>query len=151
MADIPDILFLRGNAAFSAFRLQSLQQLLQTVSPGARITGADYWHIVKLNAPLTDAERAQLGALLEQGADDGRAEGELCQLFQLFLVVPRLGTLSPWSSKATDIAWNCGLRAIERIERGIAYHIDGVNPDQRTQVVALLHDRMTETVLADFA
>ncbi|MBV5269688.1 MAG: hypothetical protein JZU55_07015, partial [Afipia sp.] len=64
---------------------------------------------------------------------------------------PRIGTISPWSSKATDIAWNCGLDAIERIERGIAYRIEGVSAESRPQIAALLHDRMIETVLGDFA
>ena len=144
MADISELLFLRGHAAFSAFRLQSLQQRLQQSFPGARIVSADYWHITKLNAALSGAERGQLAALLEEAADATEAAAEL------FLVVPRLGTISPWSSKATDIAWNCGLRAIERIERGIAYRIEGANSGQRQQVAAMLHDRMIETVLADF-
>src|SRR5687767_15830624 len=64
----------------------------------------------------------------------------------VFLVVPRLGTLSPWSSKATDIAHNCGLAAVTRIERGTVYFTDSRSPD----IAALLHDRMTQTVLRSF-
>src|SRR5213078_4876601 len=64
----------------------------------------------------------------------------------LFLVVPRLGTVSPWSSKATDIARNCGLARVRRIERGTAYYVDSSRPE----IAALLHDRMTETVLESF-
>ena len=70
----------------------------------------------------------------------------------LFLVTPRTGTISPWSSKATDIAHNCGLSMIERIERGIAYDVQTspvLSDAQRNQLAALLHDRMTEMVLAD--
>ena len=140
-----DILFLRGASAFSAFRLQGLQQRIQALVPGARIVSADYWHIVKLNATLDDGARRQLGALLEEHGDEGQAKGDL------YLVTPRIGTISPWSSKATDIAWNCGLSAVERIERGVAYRIEGVSGELRAQVAALLHDRMIETVLADFA
>src|SRR3970282_1438891 len=69
----------------------------------------------------------------------------------LFLVVPRLGTISPWSSKATDIARNCGLTGIRRIERGIAYHVSSGasnSADGRARIAPLLHDRMTESVLA---
>ena len=143
--DRSELLFLRGQAAFSAFRLQSLQQRLQTSYAGVRIVSADYWHIAKLNAALDGAAREQLAALLEEDKAGADAPGEL------FLVVPRLGTISPWSSKATDIAWNCGLRSIERIERGVAFRIDGASSEQRKQVAAMLHDRMTETVLADFA
>ena len=65
---------------------------------------------------------------------------------ELILVVPRLGTISPWSSKATDIARKCGLPDVRRIERGIAYYVDGA-PGRRWELAALLHDRMTETVL----
>ena len=140
-----DILFLRGASAFSAFRLQGLQQRIQALVPGARIVSADYWHIVKLNATLDDGARRQLGALLEEHGDEGQAKGDL------YLVTPRIGTISPWSSKATDIAWNCGLSAVERIERGVAYRIEGVSGELRAQVAALLHDRMIETVLTDFA
>jgi phosphoribosylformylglycinamidine synthase len=142
-----DILFLRGAPAFSAFRLQALQQRLQAVAPEARLVDADYWHIAKLKTALETTGRDQLAALLEE-QPAVEAAGEL------FLVTPRIGTISPWSSKATDIAWNCGLAGIERIERGIAYRIEGLEnlaAPARTQVCALLHDRMTETVLGDFA
>ena len=139
-----DLLSLRGAPAFSAFRLQGLQQRLQAIVSGARIASADYWHFVKLNKGLDDGARKQLAALLEERGDDGRVCGEL------YLVTPRVGTISPWSSKATDIAWNCGLDAVERIERGIAFRIEGVSATHRAHVAALLHDRMIETVLADF-
>ena len=141
-----DILFLRGAAAFSAFRLQGLQQRLQVAVPGAAIVSADYWHFVKLNAPLLDAGRRQLAALLDE-----RVSEEGADEVPLFLVTPRVGTISPWSSKATDIAWNCGLDAVERIERGIAFRIAGIDAARRGVVAALLHDRMIETVLGDFA
>ncbi len=65
----------------------------------------------------------------------------------LFLVVPRLGTISPWSSKATDIAGLCGLDALKRIERGIAYTVSGISHALHADCTALLHDRMTESVL----
>ena len=138
-----DILFLRGAPAFSVFRLQGLQQRIQAVVPGGRIVSAEYWHFAKLNKPLADEGRRQLAALLEERPADPAESGEL------FLVTPRIGTISPWSSKATDIAWNCGLDAVERIERGIALRIEGCGK-MRVQVAALLHDRMIEAVLADF-
>ena len=73
----------------------------------------------------------------------------------LFLVVPRLGTISPWSSKATDIAKHCALEAIERIERGVAFWIEredgsALTDGERRALMPHLHDRMTETVLASF-
>ena len=67
------------------------------------------------------------------------------------MIAPRIGTISPWASKATDIARNCGLDNIERIERGMAVWIEGALTEaQKQQWAALLHDRMTESVLADF-
>ena len=138
-----DILFLRGAPALSVFRLQGLQQALQGVAPGVRIAGADYWHFAKLKQELTPEARRQLAELLEDRPMAARRG-------HLFLVTPRVGTISPWSSKATDIAWNCGLADVERIERGIAYDIEGVSEAQLSAVTALLHDRMVETVLNDF-
>ncbi|MEY8200383.1 MAG: phosphoribosylformylglycinamidine synthase, partial [Colwellia sp.] len=72
------------------------------------------------------------------------------------LVTPRPGTISPWSSKSTDIAHNCGLEKVERLERGMAYYItlaDNTNltVDQKTQLSSLLHDRMMESVFNNFA
>ncbi len=141
-----DILFLRGAAAFSAFRLQGVQQRLQTIVPGAAILSADYWHFAKLKAALSEEGGKQLAALLEERAPEIAADDAA-----LFLVTPRIGTISPWSSKATDIAWNCGLGAVERIERGVAFRIVGVDAGVRDAVAAMLHDRMIETVLDDFA
>ncbi|WP_305072398.1 phosphoribosylformylglycinamidine synthase [Propionivibrio sp.] len=139
-----DILFLRGAPAFSVFRLQGLQQRIQAVAPGASIVSAEYWHFASLKLALGDTERKQLAALLEERPAESASKGVL------FLVTPRIGTISPWSSKATDIALNSGLTAIDRIERGIAFRIEGVTEAQRAAVAALLHDRMIEAVLASF-
>src|SRR5690606_24740892 len=71
---------------------------------------------------------------------------------QLILVTPRPGTISPWSSKATDIARNCGLNQVKRLERGIAYYVEATAPlsaQQLQQVAALLHDRMMEAVCTE--
>ncbi len=139
-----DLLFLRGAPAFSAFRLQRLQQRISVAEPGATLVAADHWHFAALTRPLDDAQRAQLEALLEARAPEATA-GEL------FLVTPRIGTISPWSSKATDIAWNSGIDAVERIERGIAFRVAArqgtFTPEARARIAALLHDRMTESVL----
>ncbi|MDQ5941747.1 MAG: phosphoribosylformylglycinamidine synthase [Pseudomonadota bacterium] len=97
------IIFLRGAPAFSAFRLQRLTQILVSAVPGVRSVEADYWHIVAARDNLADDVRESLAALLEAQAEPASVKGTL------FLVVPRIGTISPWSSKATDIAWNCGL------------------------------------------
>lgn len=142
-----DIIFLRGAPAFSSFRQQGLQQRLQATFPKAEIVSCDYWHFAKTNTPLDDAARTQLAALLEEKAAD---TAQLDSDYQQFLVTPRIGTISPWSSKATDIAWNCGIQAIERIERGIYFVIRGITLADRQATAALIHDRMTETVLQNF-
>jgi phosphoribosylformylglycinamidine synthase len=143
-----DIIFLRGAPAFSAFRLQGVQQAVASAVTGARVASAEYWHFAVLSRPLMGEQRAQLAALLEERASGDAGGGEL------FLVTPRIGTISPWSSKATDIAWNSGLDAVERIERGIAYRIEmkrgALSAEERARVVALIHDRMIETVLGSF-
>ena len=101
------ILKLRGSPAFSAFRIEKLKRRLDGVS-FSRLS-ADYWHFVETARPLTDQESSVLVKLLEYGpAVEKQEKGEL------FVVVPRFGTVSPWASKATDIAHSCGLTAIGR-------------------------------------
>ncbi len=140
-----DTLFLRGNPAISAFRLQALQGRIREVVPTAVILSAEYWHFVRVSKAPSRAGRHRLASLLEERARETGVGGAL------FLVTPRIGTVSPWSSKASEIAWNCGLLAVERIERGIAYRLDGLPATNHEKIAALLHDRMTETVLCDFA
>jgi phosphoribosylformylglycinamidine synthase len=142
------MLILRGAPALSEFRLNKLQQRLQVACGAAVDVYAEYVHFVDVDAALDDAAQARLERLLAYGPRRvARQAGG-----SLFLVVPRPGTISPWSSKATDIARNCGLSAVRRIERGIAYWTgDEVNDDARCQALAgVLHDRMTEAVLGDF-
>ena len=144
---MPPILHLAGSAALSAFRLEKLQASLHRTSlAGARIT-TRYWHFVELERSLSDAERGVLDRLLSYGPSARpEAEGET------LLVVPRIGTISPWSSKATDIATHCGLHAVTRIERGIVFHVarrgSALDESERATLLPLIHDRMTETVLA---
>ena len=133
------ILQLRGPCALSEFRLAKLLACLKKVDPGIRSVGAEFWHFVETDGALPPEQRALLERLLAYG-ELAASRGDS------YLVVPRLGTLSPWSSKATDIARNCGLAAVKRIERGTAYYVDSKQPG----IAALLHDRMTETVLASF-
>ncbi len=143
-----ELLCLKGDPVFSAFRLQRLYSRLRAFLPDLAEATAEYWHVVALRRVLTADERAKLAMLLEE-RPAGEASGEL------FLVTPRIGTISPWSSKATDIAWNCDLNGIERIERGIAFRLQvnsgrAMTADERKAAAALLHDRMTESVLSSF-
>ena len=141
---MPQILQLRGPRALSEFRLAKLLAVLQKADPGVRGVAAEFRHFVECERALDAAGRALLGRLLDYGRAEAEPGGEG------FLVVPRLGTISPWSSKATDIARNCGLAGVTRIERGTHYFLSGrvARPDA---VAALLHDRMTETVLRSTA
>ena len=126
----------------------SPQPIPATASP--RIA-ATYWHFVELARPLAADERATLERLLTYGPE---AHGRRRRGGAPLLVVPRPGTISPWSSKATDIARNCGLAAVARIERGVVYRVatrDGAPLDAAIarRCCRCIHDRMTEAVLDD--
>ena len=146
---MPDILSLRGRSALSPFRVAKLVASLTAASPQARVERiqATHWHFVELLRPLSSEERAKLERLLEYGPRTEPAE----ERGELLLVVPRPGTISPWSSKATDIAHNCGLDAVNRIERGTLYHVaissaHNFDDADRSALLPLIHDRMTEAV-----
>ncbi|RUO32790.1 phosphoribosylformylglycinamidine synthase [Aliidiomarina sanyensis] len=140
---------LRGSPALSDFRAEKLLQRLQTAALPVTALYAEFVHFVQVSAPLSVAHQEVLAALLTYGP---KREAHVPE-GQLIVVTPRVGTISPWASKATDIAHNCGLEAIERIERGVAYYLEGeLSPEQRKQAAMLLHDRMTEStfeLLAD--
>jgi len=138
---VPQVLQLRGPRALSEFRLAKLRSALQKIDPDLRSLQAELRYFVQTERPLDAGERERLERLLDDGTPmSPPAQGEV------FLVVPRLGTLSPWSSKATDIARNCGLSAVTRIERGTVYLTDS----KRQEIAAPLHDRMTQTVLRSY-
>ena len=141
-----EFITLRGRNALSRFRINKLQSSLA----GTPVIGicADYWHFVEVARPLAPSEQATLERLLTYGphsvahADEG----------ELALVIPRPGTISPWASKATDIARSCGLDAVTRIERGIGYRLATrdrrkLTAGERGVVVVQIHDRMTEAVM----
>jgi len=139
-----EILKLRGASALSASRLERLSQSLKSVVSGLRGLAAEHWYFVEINAPLTAAESEKLANLLGAYPEGDAPSGSL------LLVTPRVGTISPWSSKATDIAHNCGFAKIVRIERGTAYTLDlrsVLNEATKASVLPILHDRMTESVL----
>jgi phosphoribosylformylglycinamidine synthase len=139
-----------GGSALSAFRVQQLLPALQTVHDKiSGISGRHVHLVASLDVP-SDALKQQLSALLTYGEPYGGAiDGTL------IVVTPRFGTVSPWASKATDIAHNCGL-AIKRVERIVEYRLTlksgllsrpSINPEQLVQIADLLHDRMTESVM----
>jgi len=137
------MLVIPGRAALSAGRLAKRLAKIQSQNPALSALSARYVHFVDLeDAQLSADEQRLLERLLEYGPRDASAElaGEH------FFVVPRLGTISPWASKATDIAKICGLPQIRRVERGVEYIVQGSirNVDA---LLRTLHDRMTESVL----
>ncbi|HEX8961644.1 MAG TPA: phosphoribosylformylglycinamidine synthase, partial [Rhodocyclaceae bacterium] len=136
-----EILKLRGVAAFSAARLARVLEQARAGVPSLVSLVAEHWYFIEVERPLADGQLARLKELLGIPAVLGAAPAA-----DMLLVTPRLGTISPWSSKATDIARNCGFSEIRRIERGIAYHAAGKGLD-RAALAARLHDRMTESVL----
>ena len=146
------MLILRGAPALSSFRLDKLAQTFSGIHPDIKLLHAQYMHFAQLHRPLVPQRRATLGSLLSYGPEQPVGGSDSLTDAQLLLVVPRPGTISPWSSKATDIAHNCGLDEVERLERGIAWYFSlpaGLAPEQRAAVDALVHDRMTETVLGE--
>ncbi|MBI3776782.1 MAG: phosphoribosylformylglycinamidine synthase, partial [Gammaproteobacteria bacterium] len=142
------MLILRGPAALSAFRIEKLLALAQRICPGVIRLRAAQMYFVAVESTLSADEQRRLEQLLEfdtlapvQDAHE-----------QLLLVVPRVGTISSWSSKATDIAHNCGLTKVQRIERGTAYYLSTADQTPLTgeasrDLSAALHDRMLESVL----
>ncbi|MDB5775294.1 MAG: phosphoribosylformylglycinamidine synthase [Herbaspirillum sp.] len=150
------MLILPGSNALSAFRTQGLLSQLQAVDAAIVGVTGRFYHFVDTIAALSGADTARLNGLLTYGdVFNGSEEGDD------FIVIPRFGTISPWASKATDIAHNCGLAQIKRIERGIWYRVQvksgllggarRLSDDDLATVASLLHDRMTENVLRSTA
>jgi len=144
------MLHLRGCPALSSFRLQKLLAQVQQHVPSLTGIHAEYLHIAELDDLLSPDEHEVLTQLLSYGPEPAasRPAGFTC------VVVPRPGTISPWSSKASDIVHNCGLEKVRRVERGIVYTFAAdddtdISEAQRKQLLPLIHDRMTEAVLFD--
>lgn len=140
------MLSLRGAPALSEFRLDKFQRRLAAATGRSFQVYAEYAHFAELDQTLSDGEMQVLEQVLRYGPHLQEHEPE----GTLLLVVPRPGTISPWSTKATDIAHNCGLENVRRLERGVAYYLafegEALSNDQLTSAMSVLHDRMTEAV-----
>lgn len=137
---------LNGARALSDFRAARVLAALQRVSSNIEAVSGRFVHFVHASRELTKAEEERLASLLTYGdaAEDVRAD-------LAFMVVPRLGTISPWASKATDIVKNCGIEGVLRVERGTVYSLALKAPlteEEAAQAAGVLHDRMTESVVA---
>jgi phosphoribosylformylglycinamidine synthase len=153
------MLILPGSNALSAFRSQRLLSQLQSAVPHVAAVQARFVHFIDSSTPPSADDSARLEAMLTYGepAHSIAATGAT----EAFFVIPRFGTISPWASKATDIAHNCGMAHIHRIERGIGFTLElkggilgtgigaakKLNEAELAAVAGLLHDRMTESVL----
>ncbi|WP_028116249.1 phosphoribosylformylglycinamidine synthase [Ferrimonas senticii] len=140
---------LRGAPALSAFRLTKLLNACKQSDLPVSQLYAEHYHFAHLSAPLSDTQSEQLAKILTYGPklEEHEPAGKL------LLVVPRPGTISPWASKATDIARNCGLSQVKRLERGLAWYVeltDELTDAQQKQLLSLIHDRMVEAVLPSF-
>ncbi|MGY2797104.1 phosphoribosylformylglycinamidine synthase [Ewingella americana] len=139
---------LRGSPALSAFRINKLLSRCQDAHLPVSDIYAEYVHFADVSAPLNSDEQTKLQRLLKYGP----SLAEHAPAGRLLLVTPRPGTISPWSSKATDIAHNCGLSQVLRLERGLAFYVQApsLTDAQWRQLGALLHDRMMETLFDRF-
>ena len=140
---------LRGSPALSEFRVNKLLELCRELSLPVTGIYAEFAHFADLTADLDESEVEKLEKLLTYGPTIEEHEPEGL----LLLATPRPGTISPWSSKSTDIAHNCGLAKVSRLERGTAFYIETSSELSELQLVelkAILHDRMMEVVFTDF-
>ena len=134
-----------GNPAHSEYRLN---QMLTSMSAVTAVQGLStrFVYFIEASQPLTSEERSHLMTLLNGCEMDIQLER-----MPDCVVTPRIGTLSPWSSKATDIMHTCGIAHIQRIERGIAYFFEGLPSENSDKVLdkilPLIHDRMMEQVI----
>lgn len=143
---------LTGCSAHSDFRLRKLLRQIQQDIPAVDAISSCFVHIIDCDAALDDEQSMVLEQLLGYG-DSPDSKDELGQFGVFRLAVPRSGTISPWSSKATDIVKNCGLIQVHRVERGIAWQVSLKRPltdEQLLRLDAHLHDKMTQSVLNDY-
>jgi phosphoribosylformylglycinamidine synthase len=134
---------LLGEPALSDFRKRKLARRIAAAAGSEPSLDARFVYLIEAAMPLDPVALASLEDLLH-----GSATANL-ESAGLLLVVPRVGTQSPWSTKATDIAHHCGLDQVARIERGIAYHLAGLTAELRAAAIPALHDRMTQSVFED--
>ncbi|TDN70178.1 phosphoribosylformylglycinamidine synthase [Paraburkholderia sp. BL10I2N1] len=143
-----------GASALSDFRQTRLLDTLTRIDANIIGVRGQYLHFVNATTPLSADDSAKIEALMHYGApfDEAKERGTA----ETFLVVPRFGTVSPWASKATDIAHHCGLTHVRRIERGVEYTVilksgllggkKALSDEAHAAVADALHDRMTESV-----
>lgn len=138
---------LDASRALSDFRTERLLAKIKKISRDVVTLNSRYVHFVNIDGFLSFDELKTLKSILEYGE-----EALITGAKDRFMVIPRLGTISPWASKATDIVRNCGLKKVLRVERGTIYELmlssgKSLTEEQRKEIAAVLHDRMTESVV----
>lgn len=143
------MLRIRGSQAHSAFRIEKILAAVRAVAPGVTRIESEFQHLVKLQRPeesLDTQQRAKLEQLLSYGPQMATVEHSGQRIY----VLPRFGTISPWSTKATDIVHHCGLQRVVRVERAIAFYIISDSPLSQSalsEIAVILHDPMVESVV----
>ena len=132
----------QGISALGAFKTQSLQLKITQAQAGLKLLGAEFIHFSDLNDNLDENKTKQLTQLLSYSEPLN-----INNAISSIVVIPRLGTISPWSSKATDIMHLCDMTQIKRIERAVVYHFDAKIKNQ-SAVLACVMDKMTESELS---
>ncbi len=140
-----EIIHIAGGPAYSKFRKEKLLEKLQTVNPQIKDIHSEYLHIVWCEKKIAASEKDTLEKILHYGPKAQVLDFKDNSI----ITIPRPGTISPWASRATDIANHCGLHDIKRIERAVAVYIELKNgsllsEDQKKVLALYLHDRMTE-------
>ncbi len=144
------MLTLHGSTALSSFRCSKLAKTLEEAAGTPVTVSADWVYFIETSTVVTPEQRTTLESLLldgEPGADEAKGIGET---LRVVFVIPRFGTTSPWSSKATDICRVCGLENVKRVERGLRFAVRSdraLSSDAMERMVPHLHDRMTQTVV----
>ncbi|POY45852.1 phosphoribosylformylglycinamidine synthase [Avibacterium paragallinarum] len=136
----------RGSPALSPFRLNQLSLRFQQAQLPVKSCYAEYVHFAELSEALNALEEQELTQLLHYGPTLAQHEPQ----GECFIVIPRVGTISSWSSKATDIAHNCGLDKVLRLERGLAFYFElsrELSPQEQSALTSHIYDRMMETVI----
>ena len=143
------MLSLRGAPALSDARRRRLLERLRAARPSLETLETEFVYLIGVERELDGEERRVLDALL---LDESKARSPGASDAIELIAVPRLGTISPWSSKATEILHRCGLDVIDRVERGIVYRFGGWSaPEDALLFAGELHDRMTESLLTDLS
>ena len=139
------ISFHTGIQALRKFKVNSLNERIQTLIPNLELIGTEYIHFIQSDKDLNQSNKKALYKLLDYAPGVNLVNSK-----HKITITPRIGTISPWSSKATDICKLCGLSVVSRIERGINYHFDRpVSANELATILELVMDKMTESVLND--